>query len=46
MKLCWASALPVGIQEEVDMIRAFAEDSRVDLLAKWIGVMISAGHIK
>ena len=40
------SMLPVLVQVEVDMMRDFAEDGRVDLLAKWVGVMVRGGYAK
>ena len=44
---CQGAAVSVsGMQVEVDMMRAIAEDGRVDLLAIWTGVLIRGGHTK
>ena len=34
------------MQVEVDIVRAIAQDGRVDLLARWMGLMIRGGHAK
>lgn len=32
------------LQVEVELIKEIAEEGRVDLLAKWMGVLVRGGH--
>ena len=41
-----AKKFPCAPQMEADIVVAVAQDSRVDLLAKWMGVLIRGGHAR
>ena len=41
-----AKKFPCALQTEADIVMAVAQDGRVDLLAKWMGVLIRGGHAR